>query len=76
MGGKGKEGKGVWVRGREGRGGGREERGNKELCLKYICIIPMYFLAQPIDNVIPVFWPHMRDLSWIRVFLPDVRKDV
>ena len=36
-------------RGREGRGGGREERENEELCLKYSCIIPMYFLAQPID---------------------------
>lgn len=56
---------------RQGReGGGREERGNKELCLKYICITPMYFLAQPIGSVVPVFWPHMRDMSWIRVFFP------
>lgn len=30
----------------------------------------MDLLAQPIGNVVPVIWPHMRDLSWIRVFFP------
>ena len=69
---EGKRRKGC-MRERQGREGRRE---NEELCLKYISIIPMYFLAQPIDNVVPVFWPHMRDLSWIRVLFPDVRKNV